>query len=183
MSWLLAASRNLVCDGYMEEDNVHHQYGLRCAAQLALSAGAAEFRQRYNGHNVQGPRGGVPDIRCKYRTRPASAPTTSVFDATRDWAAEYAAASGKPFHAETHFVQWYAEELIERLATVRPAPPTADAAWLDVKTNQGRGDFRLLFAVVAHLSQLEATAESICDAQQHERKLRGAKALAEDGHD
>lgn len=180
VSWLLTAARCLVDDGYMDEENVHHQYGLRVASQMALSAGASEFRARYNGHNVKGPRGGIPDVRRKYRTRPAGTGPPQFIDCARDWAAEYAAASGKAYHAETHIVQWYSEQLAEQLDSLQPPPPTAAAAWRDVKMNSGRGEFRLLFAVVVYLSTEEATAASIKAAQQYERRQRGAKALHED---
>jgi len=131
---LREAAQNLVSDGYCDEDDIHHQYGLRVASWIALQAGADEFRARYNAHNVGGPRGGVPDIRRKYRTRPAGVTSAAVFDVSRDWAAEYAHATGNAWHADVHFVQEYSEQLLDQLSSVQPALPSALAAWADVKT-------------------------------------------------
>jgi hypothetical protein len=178
VSHLLSAANNLVRDGHMDEENVHHQYGLRVAAKLALSVGASEFRRLYNGHNVGGPRGGIPEIRRKYRTRPTPPAT---FDTTRDWAAEYAAATGTAYHGTVHFVQWYSEELISKLFLCSPQPPSAEDAWCDIKLNGGCGDFRQLFILVANLSAELYTADSIKQCQAQERRARGAKALSEDG--
>ena len=54
------------------------------------------------------------------------------------------------------------------------------AAWRDLKLNGGRADFRQLFIIVSELSSLRATGESIVEAQDYERRSRGARALAED---
>ena len=63
---LRGAASNLVTDGFLVEEYIHHQYALRVVSKLALQFGADEFREAYNGHNVGGPRGeeGFPYIRC-----------------------------------------------------------------------------------------------------------------------
>ena len=124
---LRAAAFNLEADGAFDKTDIHHVYALRLAAQLTLQAAADEFRERYNEHNVEGPRGGVPSIRRKYRTRPAGTAPAATFDVTRDWASEYAQSTGKAYHSEVHFVQRYCEKLIELLGGVQPVPPSAGA--------------------------------------------------------
>ena len=166
------AGFRLKSDGLFDEADVHDQYGMRVAAQLALQAGADEFRARYNEHNVAGPRGGVPSVRRKYRTRPAGAAPAATFDSTRDWAAEYAEATGKAYHGETHFVQYYSEVLQGLLGNVQPAAPLPSAVWRDVKMADGRGEFRELYECVRALSRQYATAESILEAEEAERRYR-----------
>ena len=124
--------------------------------------------------------GGVPDIRRKYRTRPAGVTSAAVFDVSRDWAAEYAHATGNAWHADVHFVQEYSEQLLDQLSSVQPALPSALAAWADVKVNGGRDKYRRLFMTAAGRSALTATPDSLAEAQVHERRIRGARALAED---
>jgi hypothetical protein len=105
----------------------------------------------------------------------------ATFDTTRDWAGEYAQATGRAYHAETHFVQYYSELLIGDLGRVQPCPPLPPAAWCDVKTADGRSAFRTLFVCVRSLSQLRATAASILAAERDEQRLRqGVKILTED---
>jgi len=56
-TYLLDGAQALEEKGDFDEDNPHHHYGLRVASKLALAVGMEEFRQRYNEHNVPGPRG------------------------------------------------------------------------------------------------------------------------------
>ena len=67
------------------------------------------------------------------------------------------------------------------LATVRPAAPTAAELWVDVKMNGGRGAYRRTFAILTQLSESVATPDSLKAAEDHERRLRGARGLTEDG--
>jgi hypothetical protein len=50
---------------------------------------------------------GMYTVRHVHRTigRPAGAPPVGFFDDTTDWCADYAAATGRAYHAEDHFVQ------------------------------------------------------------------------------
>ena len=48
---------DMIRDGVHVADDIHHQYALRAAIFHAVSYGLAEFRKRYNNHNVPGPRG------------------------------------------------------------------------------------------------------------------------------
>ena len=169
-------------DGEFDGDDVHDQYGLRVAAKLTLQAAANEFRARYNEHNVAGPRGGVPSTRRKYRTRPAGTPPAATFDVSRDWPREYAAWTGRAYHAEDHIAQIYSERIVAQLPTLQqPLAPTADAAWCDVKVAEGRVEFLALFRVACEISRTLATAESIVAAEKAESLVRrGAKAFTED---
>ena len=85
------------------------------------------------------------------------------------------------YHDATHFVQWYSEELEALVSAAVPPPPSAEAAWRDLKTGSGRGAYLTLFQRVCALSAGCATASSIVLSEQAERRLRNAKALIEDG--
>ena len=181
---LREAALNLEKDATYDSSDVHDQYALRVAAMLALQAGADEFRERYNEHNVAGPRGGVPSLRRKYRTRPAGIAPAATFDVTRDWAAEYAAATGREYHGEQHFVQYYVDELLDGLGALQPRSPLPRDAWVNIKMSDGRGAFRELFESARLVSQGFATAGSILESECAERRRRlGVRILTEDPKD
>jgi hypothetical protein len=83
-----AVESGLERTGLLDLADVHGRYALRVTVYWALQYGLAEFAIRFNKHNVRGPRGGPPNDRATYRTRPPTAPAPNVFDTSRDWPAE-----------------------------------------------------------------------------------------------
>jgi len=162
--------------------DIHNQYALRCAIHYVLEYGLDEFRTRYNEHNVPGPRGGVPWRRRQDRTRPPTAPPPSLFDSTTDWAGAYAAHTGKPHHAEDHFVELYSLEVLRLMPQHSAGPlPSHERAWKDVKLHRGaRGEFRQIYAAALHASRARATADSVRASESACMVARGSRAVSED---
>ena len=61
---VLKAVEGLESAGIFNPDDIHHQYALRVAIYYVLEYGLAEFRTRYNEHNVPGPRGAPQSPPC-----------------------------------------------------------------------------------------------------------------------
>ena len=147
---------------------------------LSLSLPLAHVSSRSHPLLSSPNSGGIPSLRRKYRTRPAGVAAARFFDTSRDWAVEYARATGRDYHQTQHFVEWYSQELEKMLIVTQPPPPTAADAYRDLKTGNGRGAYRALYLCICSLSAGHATAESILACEQAERRARGTKALVED---
>uniref|UniRef100_A0A7S3AF98 Integrase core domain-containing protein n=1 Tax=Haptolina ericina TaxID=156174 RepID=A0A7S3AF98_9EUKA len=175
------ACDQLQSDSVHDPADIHHQYALRIAIFWCLDYGLDEFRERYNEHNVPGPRGGIPRWRHTQRTRPAGAPAQMLFDATTDWCARYAAHTGRAYHAEDHFVEVYSYEVLRLVEMQAAALPSKERAWKDMKIHGGkRGDFRAVYAAALHASQGRATAESIMQSERDCMVTRGSRCVSED---
>ena len=166
--------------GLLDLTRVHDRYALRVAVFYFVSHGIREFGNRYNMHNVQGPRGGVPRDRAIHRNRPPGAPPPNVFDETRDWPAEYAAETGNAWHARDHFIEVYCGEILRQLAGV-PGVPSPEDTWKDVKCHEGlRGELQTVFQHARRISQSLATADSLERTEETERIARGGRSVSED---
>ena len=60
--------------------------------------------------------------------------------------------TGKPHHAEDHFVELYSLELLRLMPQHSAGPlPSHERAWKDVKLHRGaRGEFRQIYCASAH---------------------------------
>ena len=208
---MLRAVERLEAAGIFNPGDIHHQYALRCTIYYVLEYGLAEFRTRYNEHNVPGPRGaphpthstpttpmwlpflitsvppilpagGVPMRRRQNRTRPPSAPPTSLFDDSTDWASAYAARTGAAHHNEDHFVELYSLEVLRLMPQHSAvALPSNECGWKDVKLHGGaRGEFHHIFAAALRASQARATADSIRASENACMVTRGSRGIGED---
>ena len=124
--------------------------------------------------------GGIPTKRFDRRGRPATAPPPSFFDPSVDWPSQYAQSTGRAYHAEQHFVEAYADEVVARMPHHGPPLPSAEDAWKDVKNHAGRrGEFRNVYASALAASRAYATADSIRDAQDACMRAHGSRLVSE----
>ena len=84
--------------------------------------------------------------------------------------------NGCDWHGRGHFIEVYCNELL-RLMRLTAGLPSPEATWKDAKVHKGlRGELQAVFRAAKILSQGLATAASLEQTENEERKSRGSRS-------